>query len=94
MSREDWAPERVSAKIKVTGRTAVSDDQVMVTFGPDYEDGRNKEWAKYTPAFSLTMTVLKEIAVRHFPEGRAFGLVFTPEDGPGPADGENPGEKV
>jgi hypothetical protein len=46
-----------NAKIVCTDKTASGDDQVTATFGADYADGANAEWAKYTPALSLTMTL-------------------------------------
>lgn len=51
-----------------------------VYFGPDYADGRNKEWAVATPALSLTMTVKDEIAERHFPQGTRMTLTFDAEE--------------
>jgi hypothetical protein len=44
----------------VQGKTE-SNEQVQLQFVPDYEDDRNKEWAKYTPGLSFSMTVLPEI---------------------------------
>ena len=67
----------VTAKVVVTNHVE-SNEQVEVQFGPDYADDRNKEWAKYTPALSLYMTVKAEIADR-FPVGQAFELRFIPE---------------
>lgn len=69
----------VTAKIKVTRHEPVSDDQVQLEFGPDYNDGRNKEWAKYTPAFSLSM-VVKDTVAEHFPMGKEFTLTFSESD--------------
>jgi hypothetical protein len=50
-------------------------DQVTLYFGADYENGANKEWAKYTPSISVTMTVKPEIAER-FNVGDKFTLIF------------------
>lgn len=70
----------ITAKIKVTSKSAPQyGDQVTLSFSPDYDDERNKEWAKFTPALSLSMTVKEEVAA-HFAEGQAFTLTFTPED--------------
>lgn len=49
--------------------------QVVVTFIPDYADGRNKEWSLYTPALSLQMTVKGSVADQ-FEPGRAYTLTF------------------
>ena len=76
----------VTAKIKVTGKTPFKIrkdgedvlDQVGLGFNADYDDGRNKEWSKYTPAISVTMTVKPEVA-EHFEMGQAFTLTFTPD---------------
>lgn len=46
-----------NAKLLCTGKTPNGPDQVTATFGPDYADGANAEWAKYTPALHLTMTL-------------------------------------
>lgn len=52
------------------------DRQVVVTFAPDYADGRNREWALYTPALSLSMTLKGEVADR-FEPGKAYTLTFS-----------------
>ncbi|MFG2054758.1 hypothetical protein ACGFI9_12075 [Micromonospora sp. NPDC048930] len=57
------------------------DRQVVVTFAPDYNDGRNKEWARWTPGLSLTMGLKGEVADR-FEVGRPYTLTFS-EDGQG-----------
>lgn len=67
----------VSAKIKLQSKTNCN-DQVTLQFVPDYDDERNKEWAKYTPALSLSMTVLPEVAER-FEAGAAYTLLFEQE---------------
>lgn len=68
-----------TAKVKLMTKPEPVDGQVALQFYADYADGRNKEWAKYTPALSLTMTVKEEVA-EHFANGQAFTLTFTPED--------------
>lgn len=73
----------VTAKIKCASKQPMgSHDGADVTLGfqPDYQDGRNKEWATATPALSLTMTVKSSVA-EHFEQGRAYTLIFTPEEG-------------
>jgi len=69
----------VTAKVKCTRWEAGTDGQVLLVFQPDYADGRNKEWAKYTPALSLTMTV-KDEAAAHFEHGQAYTLQFVPTE--------------
>lgn len=73
----------VTAKVIVNGRTeqrnaAGEVDTVTLQFNADYSDGRNKEWAKYTPGLSITMGVKPEVA-EHFPMGQAFTLTFEAE---------------
>jgi ferredoxin-NADP reductase len=69
----------VTAKVKCTAVEPVSDGQVAITIGPDYDDGRNKEWAKYTPGLNFTMTVKEEVA-GHFEAGRTYTLQFVPSE--------------
>lgn len=54
------------------------DRTVDVSFGADYADDRNKEWARFTPGLSLTMG-LKGAVADQFEVGKAFTLTFTPE---------------
>lgn len=67
-----------TAKVECT-RKQDSGDQVTLEFQADYKDGRNKEWAEYTPALSITMTLKKSVAV-NFNVGDAFLLTFEKED--------------
>lgn len=71
--------KQVTAKVTVTGKTKVADDQYTVHFTPDYNDGRNKEWAKFTPALSLSMTV-KEPVSDFFEAGKGYLLTFEAVD--------------
>ena len=78
--------KQVSAKVRLE-RTQEGDDQTVLYFVPDYNDNRNKEWAKYTPALSLTMTVKNEVAAQ-FKVGAPVTLLFQLEDdAPAPSDG-------
>jgi hypothetical protein len=67
--------KQVSAKIKVQSATPLSDGQVAVVIAPDYEEGRNAEWAKYTPGLSMQMTVKEEVA-EVFQQGATATLLF------------------
>ncbi len=72
---------QVTAKVIVTGKNETGegeDRQATVSFAPDYQDGRNKEWARWTPGLSLTIGLKGEVADR-FETGQAFLLTFTPE---------------
>jgi hypothetical protein len=53
--------------------------QAVVTFQPDYADGRNKEWSLATPSLSLQMT-LNGSASDLFTEGKAYTLEFVEND--------------
>lgn len=71
---------KTTAKIKLTGKEPWgSDGAHHLTFQPDYQDGRNKEWASATPALSLTMTVKGDVA-EHFEVGTAYTLTFEPDE--------------
>jgi hypothetical protein len=72
----------VTAKIvcQTKQETGEGDDRTAnVSFAPDYNDGRNKEWARWTPGLSLTMG-LKGSVADQFEVGKAYTLTFTPED--------------
>lgn len=71
----------ITAKIQLQskGEFAGGDGQKLLTFSPDYNDGRNKEWAKYTPGLTLTMSVLDSVAER-FELGGKYTLTFEPSD--------------
>lgn len=78
---------RVTAKVKLSSKTPYNIlvdgkealDQVGLAFQADYDHGRNKEWAKYTPAISVMMTVKPEVA-EHFQLNEPFTLVFIPDE--------------
>lgn len=70
---------RMTAKIRLQSKVDFQEDQQQLTFAPDYADDRNKEWAKYTPALNLTMTVKTEVGDR-LAVGDNFTLVFEPEE--------------
>jgi hypothetical protein len=61
-------PKQFTAKAFVSSMSSGGDGQTNVSFTADYADGANKEWAKYTPSFSVSMVVLDEVA-----EGLKFG---------------------
>jgi hypothetical protein len=66
----------VTARVRVANKQEVNEGQQNVSFMADYEDGRNKEWAKYTPALSLTMVLNGEVA-DHFELGDKITLTFS-----------------
>jgi hypothetical protein len=75
---------RTVAKVKLDS-TETGDEQTVLRFSPDCNDGRNKEWAKYTPALSLIMTVLNEVA-EGFEVNNTYDLVLMPNGGPAVTD--------
>lgn len=75
----------ITAKVKVQSKseTGTGDErQTVVTFAPDYDDDRNKEWSLYTPALSLSMTLKGSVADR-FDQGDCFTLQFVKEEANG-----------
>jgi hypothetical protein len=72
----------VTAKIKCTGKQETGEGDgrtVNVTFAADYNDGRNKAWALYTPGLSLTMGLRGSVADT-FEVGQAYTLTFEPSE--------------
>jgi hypothetical protein len=68
-----------TAKVFLSSKGDPSDGQVFLAFTADYADGANKEWAKYTPALSISMTVLEEVAA-DWKSGDHFTLTFEKEE--------------
>lgn len=73
--RRKMITARVTCAMKYEQDTGVARSTV-VTFGPDYADGRNKEWASATPYLNLTMT-LKGPVADQFVTGHKYTLEFT-----------------
>lgn len=72
----------VTAKVVVQHKSESGegdDRQVVVNFIPDYNDGRNKEWSRYTPAINFQMTMKGSVADQ-FNVGDAFTLQFVKEE--------------
>lgn len=72
----------ITAKITCTRKVTFGEGAERyadVSFGPDYEDGRNKEWAHYTPGLSLQVR-LNDSAVDLFEAGQAYTLQFVKND--------------
>lgn len=69
----------ITAKVFLSGESSNGDGQTNLQFTADYADGANKEWAKYTPSLSLSMTVLDEVAEKFGPYGSKFTLTFEPD---------------
>jgi hypothetical protein len=67
---------KVLAKVKVYNKSESNDGQQTVYVQADYADDRNKEWAKYTPALSLSLSVIDSVA-DHFEVGATYDLLLT-----------------
>lgn len=71
----------VTAKVSVQNKSERGegdDREVIVNFIPDYNDGRNKEWARFTPAMNFQMT-MKGAVADQFNVGDAYTLQFVKE---------------
>lgn len=66
----------ITAKVKCTRHQPASEGQTWLEFQADYDDDRNREWAKYTPAISVTTTVKDEVAA-NFELHEAYTVTFT-----------------
>jgi hypothetical protein len=63
-------------KVRLDRKIPQDDGQTQLTFTADYEDGRNKEWAKYTPALSLSFVVKNEVEAASYEEGQTFTVTL------------------
>lgn len=70
---------RITAVATLHTNRSDGDDQNFLSFSADYADERNKEWAKYTPALSLGMTVIDAVA-ENFEQGGRYLLTFEKQD--------------
>lgn len=70
--------KKVTAKVKLESRNPQG-DQTTLQFGPDYQDGRNQDWAAATPHLQLHMTVNGEVV--DFFEPGAYTLTFEKTEG-------------
>lgn len=67
----------ITAKMQLATMAHHADGQTALSFVVDYQDGRNKEWSKYTPAGQIQLTVKSEIAEK-FTLGGAYTVTFEP----------------
>lgn len=68
----------ITAKVTLGSKIQYGQDeheQWQMSFYPDYNDGRNKEWSLYTPSLSTVLVVIPEVAAR-FKQGQAYTLTF------------------
>lgn len=76
----------VSARFRVSRVTPMAwaskdEPTVEVEMTPDYADGRNKDWAKYTPCGVFRMTVNNPDVIAVLVQNRAVEIMITPVDG-------------
>jgi hypothetical protein len=68
---------RITAKARCEGNSP-SDyppDTHRVSFAPDYQDGRNKEWAAATPTLQITLGMQSSVA-ENFVVGDKYTVTF------------------
>ncbi|WP_104116959.1 hypothetical protein [Arthrobacter sp. B1805] len=70
---------KTTAVAKLTGKAASISGTVGLSFYADYNDERNKAWAKYTPALSISITVLESVA-EQFEQGANYLVTFEAVD--------------
>jgi hypothetical protein len=75
---------KTTAVATLNTKTDAGNGQTNLFFAADYNDERNKEWAKYTPGLSVHMGVLDSVA-EQFEQGARYLLTF--EKAEDPADG-------
>jgi pimeloyl-ACP methyl ester carboxylesterase len=66
---------KTTAVVSVYTKGESQGGQTALAFGADYNDERNKEWAKYTPGLRVQMTVLDSVA-EQFEQGGRYLLTF------------------
>lgn len=72
----------ITAKFKVLNKVhqdyGDGTDGAVITLIPDYAEGRNKEWSKWTPSGTMTINVKNPVA-EQFSIGDPFVIVMYPE---------------
>jgi hypothetical protein len=70
---------KTTAVATLSSKTDAGSGQTALAFHADYNDERNKEWAKYTPGLSVQMTVLDSVG-EQFEQGGRYLLTFEKQD--------------
>lgn len=71
----------VNAKFKVQRVTPNTGfEMAEVELVPDYAQGKNSDWSKYTPSGVIRMSITNLAALEQFTVGKAFTVTFDPED--------------
>ena len=66
---------KTTAVATLSTMDAKGNGETSLAFYADYGDERNRAWAKYTPALSLSMTVTDAVA-EQFEQGGRYLLTF------------------
>lgn len=72
----------VTARFKVSRVTegVGGDGQSEVEMTPDYAQGRNAEWAKYTPSGVIRLVIGNPAALEQLPLHQAVSITFEPTE--------------
>ncbi|AYR00963.1 hypothetical protein PP636_gp08 [Arthrobacter phage Hestia] len=76
---QDEPHSRITAVATLNGKGESNAGQTQLNFNADYNDERNKAWAKYTPGLSVIMHVTDEVA-ENFDQGSRYLLPFIKQD--------------
>ena len=66
---------KTTAVVSLYTKGESNSGQTPLSFQADYNDERNKAWAKYTPGLSIQMHVLDSVA-EQFTQGGRYLLTF------------------
>lgn len=66
---------KTTAVATLNGKGEPNAGQIQLSFNADYNDERNKAWAKYTPGLSVIMHVTEAVA-EQFEQGGRYLLTF------------------
>ncbi|UVK58463.1 hypothetical protein SEA_GLOBIWARMING_71 [Arthrobacter phage GlobiWarming] len=72
---------KTTAVVTLNGKGESNAGQTQLSFNADYNDERNKAWAKYTPGLSIIMHVTDEVAAEQFEQGGRYLLTFERAEG-------------
>lgn len=70
---------KTTAVATLYSKTDAGNGQTALAFSADYNDERNKAWAKYTPGLGVQMTVLESVG-EQFEQGKRYLLTFEDAD--------------
>jgi len=70
---------RTTAVATLSSKGQSNAGQTQLSFNADYNDERNKAWAKYTPGLTVIMHVTDEVA-ETFESGARYLLTFEKQD--------------